>query len=447
MLLSSVALLIALADAPYAAKVDAIAAEALKLGSKRFAIAIAQDGKLVYAKGFSDDGKTDANSVFRIASITKQFTAALVVLLVREKKLRYQDKLGTFLPEVPASWRTATVRQLLTHTSGIPSYTDLATFDTVVSKAVTPREIWEYAATKKEMDFAPGGGWHYNNTGYALLGLIIEKATGKPYFAELQTKIFGPLGMKRSGEESRHKVVESYRADGKPSDKMSMTWPFSAGAIVSTVYDMARWDAALRGKFFTPEEKALMFTPDPVAVKYGNLYGFGWVAQKDKEKVILVDHAGGINGFSTMIIRSLKKGATVIVLAAKEGDVGPNLGRRVMAVVEPDLYPKSQPASADNDAAATGSDRALFEDLLGGKVDVDRFDEAFVKKVSPDQLKQVSGHLRSLGALSTFEFLKEEEKDGTRGRSYGIKLGLAEFKLMVAKNAAGKIVALLVTQR
>jgi D-alanyl-D-alanine carboxypeptidase len=424
----------------FASQIDSIAEAQLKSGAKGLAIAVIDNGKPVFSKGYSADGTITPDSSFRIASITKQFTAGIIVRLVREKKLGYEDPLGKWIPEVPSEWKDVTIRQLLTHTSGIPSYTDAPGLMAVITKPVSPDGIWQFVA-KTKMNFKPGQGWKYNNTAYTLLGSIIEKATKQKYFSVLDRYIFKPLNMKRSGEEKKFPVVPSFDGEGKPSFALNMDWPYSAGAIVSTANDMAKWDAALRGKsLFTDAEKEMMFTPDPVSVKNNENYGFGWVVRTVEGKRVSVAHSGGIPGFSTMINRSMLKGTTVIVLSNNESNAAGVIASKVMRLLEPGVESEPPKGDVDTKPELTSRHKTLFESLLDGSVSKDRFDPSFLKKAPLDMIKATAANFAKMGKLGEFTFLKE----AAGARSYFVRIGDAEMKFTVSENSEGKIVGMLV---
>ncbi len=243
-----------------------------------------------------------AAAVYRIGSITKQFTAAGVLRLVEAHRVALDDSIGGHLPALPATWRRVTVRQLLNHTSGIPSYTDVGerwrrrwgesmSTDTLV--ALTARDsLW----------FAPGTQWRYDNTGYVILGMLLDRLTGKPYPTWVEEELLRPLGLAHTYYCDDLRVIPG-RARGYERDPngwrnatyLSMTQPYSAGALCSTVGDVARWDALLAsGRVVAPASYALMTTPEGAA--RASRYGFG-LGVDTLAGHALVSHGGGINGF------------------------------------------------------------------------------------------------------------------------------------------------------
>jgi CubicO group peptidase (beta-lactamase class C family) len=247
---------------------------------------------------------------FRLGSITKQFTSMVIMQLVAEGKIKLDEKMTTYLPDYRAdTGDRITMRHLLTHTSGIPSYTGQTGFLQNVSR--NPYGVAEFvkAHASGDLEFEPGSKYAYNNSGYFLLGAIIERVTGKPYEQVVRERIFEPLGMKDSGYD-RTAVILPKRASGyqltpagyRNAEYLDMSIPYAAGALYSTVEDLYKWDRALYGTALLSEElKKEMFTP------MLSFYAFGWstrgVKLQDGTWVPAIQHGGGINGFNTLLVR------------------------------------------------------------------------------------------------------------------------------------------------
>ena len=235
---------------------------------------------------------------FRIGSITKQFTATAILQLAEAGKLSIDDPVSKYYAAAPASWAKVTVRTLLTHTSGIPTYTAIpGFFDSTARLPHTPEELIRLTQDKP-LEFEPGTQFAYDNTGYVILGYIIEKVSGQTYADYLQSHIFGPLGMTGSGYDSFSRIIPG-RASGyeqgptgwRNAAFLDMSGPFSAGALYSDVDDFVKWDRALNaGTLLSAASLKAMVTD------YGHHYGFGWtIDQKWGQDRIW--HNGGINGF------------------------------------------------------------------------------------------------------------------------------------------------------
>src|SRR5690348_13677851 len=249
-----------------------------------------------------NDVPATAQTVYRIGSITKQFTAAAVMQLVQDGKVKLDEPIGTYLPNLPEAWRAATVRQYLNHTSGVPSYTDVGQrWVRRWGEAMTPDTIVAITAGDT-MWFKPGTSWRYDNTGYVVLGMLVEKVTGHSWATELENRFFRPLGM-NSTENCLQAPLIRHRAQGYQPTKsgwenatyLEMTQPYAAGALCSTVGDLAKWDHALgTGRVVSPESYASMTTPSGAAT--ARHYGFG-LGRDTLAGHPVIRHSGGINGF------------------------------------------------------------------------------------------------------------------------------------------------------
>ena len=273
-------------------------------------VVVMQEGKTLFAQGFGlaqrELGVPAApGQVFRIGSITKQFTAAAVMSLVEGGQVTLDAQISRYLEDLPEAWRPVTVEQLLNHTSGIPSYTDDPAYMSHIREDLPGRKLLETTVFARPLDFAPGTQWRYSNSGYYLLGLLIEKVSGKDYAAYLQARFFGPLGLRsfRYGTETEFLpgMASGYTRGGKPALYMSMTQPFAAGSLVGTAEDLARWTLALHaGKVVSPESLRRMTTPARTADGKTQPYGFG-LAWRESLGRRLVGHDGRIPGFTSQV--------------------------------------------------------------------------------------------------------------------------------------------------
>lgn len=245
-------------------------------------------------------------SVYRIGSVTKQFTAVAVVQLIEQGKVRLEDTIGAHLDSLPLTWRGVTVQQLLDHTSGIPSYTDIGeSWVRRWGEAMTPRQILALVADRP-MDFAPGTAWRYNNTGYTLLGMLIEKHTGKPWGDDFNARFAEPLGLGntlncRSALIIPHRVrgYERFNNGWINAANLSMTQPYSAGALCSTIGDLTRWNQALhQGRVVSAESYRMMTTPIGAAARAPLRYGMGLIRDTVAGHQ-MITHGGNINGFAS----------------------------------------------------------------------------------------------------------------------------------------------------
>lgn len=285
------------------------------------AIAVVREGQVLLAKayGLSDlEKRTPASTetVYEIASVTKMFTAAAVMVLVEAGSVSLEDPITEHLTNLPNEWRTITVRHLLNHTSGLKNYTEIPNFQAASSKDVVK------ALAAEPLNFAPGTGWSYSNSNYYLLGLLIEKVSGKSYGNFMQKQVFEPLGMKDTCFNDPKKNIK-WRAVGyefangafKPAGKESPQRSYAAGALLSTVLDLVKWDAALSSEALL-KRKSLEDMWAPTAYADGKVegYGLGFAVAKNRGRDF-VGHGGAISGFSSNFSRFTADQLTVITLA------------------------------------------------------------------------------------------------------------------------------------
>jgi CubicO group peptidase (beta-lactamase class C family) len=259
------------------------------------------------------------STVFEIGSISKQFVSAAVMLLVQKNKLGLDDPIHQYLPDLPSEWLGVTVRQLLTHTSGIPDYEEIRTYD-VYHFRLTTEEVIQIAHSRP-MDFAPGTGWYYSNTGYFLLSMIVERIEGYPLGQVLQSHIFGPLGMTQTRMANPESIIP-HRASGywvnkagelinrNPTETSST---LGAGGLLSSVYDLAKWDEALYGnQLLSAESKTIMWTQTILPDGDSTGYAFGWGVRPYKG-LRQQGHGGQVAGFVANFSRFPDQEAAVFV--------------------------------------------------------------------------------------------------------------------------------------
>ena len=290
------------------------------------AVAVRQGGQLVFAGGFGLANvewgiPLDLDTVFRIASITKQFTAAAIMKLVEAGKLGVDDPIERRLPDYPVGSRLITIRHLLNHTSGIKSYTGLPNFAAELMRK--DQDLSGVIDVFKDLppDFEPGEKFLYSNSGYVLLGAIIEAVSGQDYETFLRETFFDPLGLTSTRYLYDAPIVPKRAAGYERMPKlanaapMSMTWPHAAGALGSTVNDLLRWDEALRsGEAVSPASYASMTTPGKLNDGSATAYGFGLRTGIYRGRAN-VGHNGGINGFLTSLVHWPGDDLTVVVLS------------------------------------------------------------------------------------------------------------------------------------
>ena len=296
-------------------------------GTPGLSIAVAKDGELVFARGYGDADVENAvaarpETVYRIGSITKQFTAAIIMRLVERGEISLEDPVTRFLPDYDVQGRTVTVRHLLNHTSGIFSYTSLGeeAWRTTFRHDLSDQELIDLFQSEP-FDFEPGAEQRYNNSAYVLLGPIIEAVTGKPYAQYLEEDLLSPLGLEHTSYCDVTRVVP-HRASGYEYEDgelinawfLSMNVPGAAGAMCSTVEDLMAWTRMLHaGEVVSPASLRQMTTPTVVASGDTIPYGFG-LGAGELEGHRSVAHGGGINGFISSLAHYPDDGVTVAVL-------------------------------------------------------------------------------------------------------------------------------------
>ena len=270
---------------------------------------------------------------YRIGSVTKQFTAAAILLLEEEGKLKVEDLVKTHWSEAPPAWDKVTIFHLLSHTSGIPSVTSLPDFKTWRLLDSSAEKTTEYVRDKP-LEFPPGSEFHYSNSGYILLGYLIERISGQSYAEFLDQKVFTPLNMKDSGVDSDTAIIERRASGYTPGDDgpenasyTNMTFPHAAGALYSTTEDLLRWNQGLfGGKLLSPESLKKMTTP------FKDDYAFGIGVVKEKGRTLMA-HSGGIEGFNTNLSYFPDEKLTIAVLANLNGDAPDELTEQLSAVL------------------------------------------------------------------------------------------------------------------
>ncbi|HXG65930.1 MAG TPA: serine hydrolase [Blastocatellia bacterium] len=310
------------------------------------AVIVVKDGKTIFRKGYGKANlelgvPIEPDMIFRIGSITKQFTAVAILMLAERGKLSLDDDFTKYLPDYPAKGQKITIAQLLNHTSGIKSYTSLPEWRALWRKDLSLNELID-TFKDKPMDFAPGEKWSYNNSAYVLLGAIIEKVSGQSYKDFVEKQIFAPLGMKHSFYDDTTRVIPrrvpgySKGADGwVNAPYLSMSHPHAAGALVSSVDDLAIWDAALyTDKLLKQETLKQAWTPLKLNNGKPLRYGFGWTVNT-YEGHRVISHGGGINGFITYALRMPDDRVFVSVLTNKDsGNPGPDdIALKIAALV------------------------------------------------------------------------------------------------------------------
>jgi len=289
-------------------------------------VLVARKGTILLKKGY---GLADAQSGtpnrastrFSIGSITKQFTAMAILQLKEQGKLSTQDLLCEYVDGCPSAWRPITLQMLLTHTSGIPDFPNRSTD---LSKPMTADRLLTLLESEP-LDFPPGSRWSYSNSGYDLLGMVVERVSGQPWATFVQRNILDPLRMTHSGVEEAAAAVPDHATGYRtilgrtplPADAMDPSLALSSGSLYSTVGDLYLWDRALsEGTLFSKTALAAMFTPYvPIADASSTRYGYGWFLDDSVPAHRLMFHGGSVPGFESVNVLAPTDGVTVIVMS------------------------------------------------------------------------------------------------------------------------------------
>ena len=344
-------------------QIDAIFASSNSGNAPGAAVLVVHNGRIVFHRGYGVTDlrtfqKIDERTNFRLASVTKQFTAECIMLLARDGKLHYDDHITDFFPEFPAYGKSITIRNLLTHTSGLEDYEDLL----MKQYSDTPSEklpqihdagVLKLLEQQTSAKFPAGTKWEYSNSGYAVLAMIVEKVSGEPFGQFLRERIFKPLKMndtiayEKGKNEVRHRAYgHTKKEDGwHETDQSPTSAVLGDGGIYSSINDLAKWDRALRTHTLLSEgEMRPALTPvrpteGPAKTEEGSTvsYGFGWFLDPYQGHTRMW-HYGETVGFRTTIQRFPDENLTIIVLANRI-DVNP----QEMALKVADLYLVTKP--------------------------------------------------------------------------------------------------------
>lgn len=307
-----------------------------------------------------------ATTIYEIGSVTKQFTSSAIMKLVEQGRVKLDDDLSKYVPQFPLQGKKVSIRQLLNHTSGIHSYTSSSAWEKTWNDALSPDAIVKFVAADT-FDFAPGSAYRYNNTGYVLLGMVIEKASGQPYAKYLDTQFFKPLGLRQTSycpsKTTDPAFALGYSRGPSATERakfLDLSHPFSAGALCSTVGDLVRWQRLLDGgKVVSPASYALMSTADTLNSGRRINYGFGLVpGVYNGHKT--VSHTGGIPGFATAATYVPDDSLSIVVFTNYDGESPQRLVQNLLRVAYGEAPvgrggPATQPAAptlsaADRDA-------------------------------------------------------------------------------------------------
>ncbi|HTA65503.1 MAG TPA: serine hydrolase domain-containing protein [Xanthomonadaceae bacterium] len=426
-----------------------------RTGTPGATIAIAVQGRVVYSHswGLRDRERhlpATRDTHYEIGSITKQFTAAAILQLQEAGKLHIDDTLATYLPDAPHAGEV-TLRQLLSHTSGMPNYFDAPDIERIATRPIAFDRLIALVAGKP-LDFAPGSEWAYSNTGYILLGRVIELVSHESYRHYVQTHLLDPTGMSQTfhvAEETQLPLMaigyrrRNGRTERAPTISDSFGW--SAGHLVSTVDDLQKWNEALRnGRIVTAADYASMSTSVKTTDGADAGYGFGLFVDSIDDQP-RVGHTGGSFGFTSADEYFPKQGLQIIAFTNNVED--PEPGERITTAIFEDLNPEIAAAShrpaPGEDPARTASLRVLFAGLQTGADHSDSLNDRLNGKLKTGLAQHLQEKFAPFGHPTAFVFKGQRSAADLQWFDYVIQFGPgSELKFSIGVDGAEKIASL-----
>lgn len=435
------------------AQVDRIVTDSLKATDVPSAsIAVVRGGEIVFAKAYGKQAENQPvprdEAPYQIASVSKQFTAAALLLLQKDGKLSLDDSVARYVPDITDGDRIS-IRQLLSHTSGLQDYWPQDYSFKAMATPVTPQGIVDRWA-KKPLDFAPGTQWQYSNTGYVVAGMIVEKVAGMPLLDFLELRIFKPLGITAYDQDLAigKGFPQGYgRAAMGPvrvATPAAHGWLFAAGELAMSARDLAKWDVArLDRKILAPDDWMLQETPVKLTDGSSTGYGLG-VSIGSANGRRFIEHSGEAVGFlSENIVYPDEKAAIVVLTNTWSSDAFISISQALART----LLPPLPPASADTaDAAALGTARRVFDQLRTGALDRALLTDNANYYFTSVTLDDYRASLVPLGDPVTFvQTGRARLRGGFVGRSYRVTYANRALTISSYADQSGKIEQFLIT--
>jgi CubicO group peptidase (beta-lactamase class C family) len=418
-----------------------------------FSVAVIHGGKTILEKGYGkvslDGGPVEPQTAFAIGSITKQFACACILLLAEEGKLSVHDKVAKWYPHLTRA-NDISLYDLMTHVSGYPDYYPLDFLDRRMKKAIALDDLLrEYAGGK--LDFEPGSKWSYSNTGYILLGGVIEKVSGLSFGRFVERRILRPLGMDRSGLEPRdgsvargHTSVLLGPAEAVPLEAEG--WLQAAGGLFCTAGDLAKWGLGLAdGKVLKPESLKLMTTPRQLSTGKLTNYGCGLVIDRQSGEPVW-SHSGAVSGFHAYLTILPRLRSVVVVLSNAEQADAAGLQRELVALVLKHQAKKEQSIPKIDGPPAKEAAKALFHEMQEGKVDRAKLGEEFNLYLTDERIREAAPRLKALGDPTAIEQEGLSERGGMEASRWKFVFKDGAVKANMFRSADGKIQQFLLTK-
>ena len=425
-------------------KIDDIAKDVLsKTGVPSASVAIVKDGQIAYLQAYGSsrlDPPTAAKPEMRysIGSISKQFTAAAILLLQEQHKLALDDKVGKYLPDLTRA-NEVTIRQLLSHTSGYQDYWPEDYVMPGMLKPVTAQQILDQWG-KKPLDFDPGTQWQYSNTNYVIAGVIIEKMSGTPLIEFLHKNVFVPLGMDRVADTDDGRLMPPDPAGylryalgpSRPAPKEGRGWMFAAGELAMPAEDLAKWDISITNRTLLKPESYREFETEIVLNDgVGTQYALG-VSVKNDGKRRELEHNGEVSGFTAENIVYPDDKIAIAVLTNQDAA---SAGGQIASRVSPLLFEAADAATPQKLAQA----RKIFEGLQKGQIDRSLFTANTNAYFNDQALADFAGSLGPLGVPEEFLQVRQDLRGGMTLRVYRIKFPQKTIRAWTYEMPDGKL--------
>jgi D-alanyl-D-alanine carboxypeptidase len=427
-----------------------VAAVVRDSGITGLSLTIVRDGKMVFSKGYGkrsleDGAPVEPDTIFAAGSVTKQFACACILLLAEDGKLSVDDKVSKYFPELTRA-SDITLYQLMTHTSGYPDFYPLDFVDRRLSKQ-TPVDalIKEYAGGK--LDFEPGARWSYSNTGYTILGRVVEKVSGEPFGMFLKKRILDPVGMKNSvfepapGTRGLARGYTPFALEGpKPAIPEADGWLYAAGGLWASAPDLARWDLALMGgQVLKPESLRLMTSPVVLADGRVRDYGCGLSLGRNNG-VRVLSHGGAISGFraSNSIVPGTR---SAVVLLINDEQSEPNISQTIQRLMAKNDSQSDVPKIQGPPAKDVALD--FFHQMQSGKLDRSKLGEEFSVYLTDDRINAAAPRLKALGEPETVAVSDIRERGGMEVCTVHLTFKSLKLEGLLYRSTDGKIQQLL----
>jgi D-alanyl-D-alanine carboxypeptidase len=434
---------VAASEPALATKVDSIANQVLRnTGVPSASVAVVKNGRLAYANAYGAanlEPRSPATRDMRyaIGSISKQFTAAAILLLQQEGKLSLDDPVSRFIPGLTRG-NEVTIRQLLSHTSGYQDFWPQDYVMPMMLKATTPQNIADRWA-KQPLDFDPGTRWQYSNTNYTLAGMVVEKAAGMPFFQFVRTRILEPVGLTSASDfdvNPRAVNATGYLRYGlgplRPAPDAGSGWMWAAGELAMTASDLAKWDISLiRKSLLKPESYRALENDVHLNNGAGTGYGLG-VDVGIQNGHFIIEHSGEVSGFTAENIVFPEDSVAVVVLTNQ--DAAPASSTIAQQIVQV-LFTTEDALAANRTAQA----RAILEGLQRGTIDRSLFTSNANAYFSDQALKDFASSLGPLGALTSFVQTRKAERGGMVYRSYRASFPNRTLRVWTYETPDGKL--------